>query len=51
MPTHRAYPRVIAGAVIAPGKRTVRQALRFMGLAASPGFSPYHEVLNRAGLE
>ena len=39
---------LVAGAVLAPGKRTVSQALRVMGLAASPGFSRYHEVLNRA---
>ncbi len=39
---------LVAGAALAPGKRTVSQALRVMGLAASPGFSRYHEVLNRA---
>ena len=39
---------LVAGAVLAPGKRTVTQALRVMGLAAKPGFSRYHEVLNRA---
>src|SRR5919205_1036863 len=39
---------LVAGAVLAPGKRTVSQALRVMGLAAGPGFSRYHEVLNRA---
>lgn len=39
---------LVAGAVLAPGKRTVSQALRVMGLAASPGFARYHEVLNRA---
>ncbi len=39
---------LIAGAVLAPGKRTVTQVLRVMGLAANPGFSRYHEVLNRA---
>jgi len=39
---------LVAGAVLAPGKRTVSQALRVMGLAAAPGFSRYHEVLNRA---
>jgi len=38
---------LVAGAVLAPGKRTVSQALRVMGLAAKPGFSRYHEVLNR----
>ena len=39
---------LVAGAVLAPGKRTVSQALRVMGLAAGPGFARYHEVLNRA---
>src|SRR5438132_1868346 len=39
---------LVAGAVLAPGKRTVSQALRIMGLAASPGFARYHEVLSRA---
>ena len=29
---------LVAGAVLAPGKRTVSQALRVMGLAAGPGF-------------
>ncbi len=36
------------GAVLAPGKRTVSEALRVMGLAARPGFARYHEVLSRA---
>jgi hypothetical protein len=39
---------LVAGAVLAPGKRTVSQALRVMGLAANPGFARYHEVLSRA---
>jgi len=39
---------LVAGAVLAPGKRTVSQALRVMGLASSPGFGRYHEVLSRA---
>ncbi len=38
---------LVAGAVLAPGKRTVSQALRVMGLASSPGFGRYHELLNR----
>ena len=38
---------LVAGAVLAPGKRTVTQALRVMGLA-DRGFRRYHEVLNRA---
>ena len=39
---------LVAGAILAPGKRTVTQALRVMGLADQPGFGRYHEVLNRA---
>jgi hypothetical protein len=39
---------LVAGAVLAPGKRTVTQALRVMGLGDDPGFGRYHEVLNRA---
>ena len=39
---------LVAGAVLAPGKRTVTQVLRVMGLADQVGFARYHEVLNRA---
>ena len=39
---------LVAGAVLAPGKRTVTQSLRVMGLADEPGFGRYHEALNRA---
>jgi hypothetical protein len=39
---------LVAGAVLAPGKRTVSQILRIMGLAHEPGFARYHEVLSRA---
>jgi hypothetical protein len=39
---------LVAGAVLAPGKRTVTQALRVMGLSDDPGFGRYHEVLSRA---
>lgn len=39
---------LVAGAVLAPGKRTVSQSLRVMGLADTPGFGRYHEVLSRA---
>ena len=34
--------------VLVPGKRTVTQVLRVMGLAEHVGFARYHEVLNRA---
>lgn len=39
---------LVAGAVLAPRKRTVGAALRVMGLVARPGFARYHEVLSRA---
>ncbi|HUN40225.1 MAG TPA: transposase, partial [Acetobacteraceae bacterium] len=39
---------LVAGAVLAPGKRTVTQVLRVMDLADDVGFARYHEVLNRA---
>jgi hypothetical protein len=39
---------LVGGAVLAPGKLTVTQALRVMGLADRPSFGCYHEVLNRA---
>jgi hypothetical protein len=39
---------LLAGAVLAPGKRTVTQVLRVMGLADEPSFRRYHEVLSRA---
>ena len=39
---------LVAGAVLAPGERTVTQALRVMGLGDAPQFRRYHEVLDRA---
>ena len=39
---------LVSGAVLAPGRRTVTQALRVMGLADQPGFGRYHEALSRA---
>ena len=39
---------LVAGAVLGPGKRTVTQALRVMGLGQEPQFRRYHEVLGRA---
>jgi hypothetical protein len=40
-PVWRRILVLVAGAVLAPGKRTVTQALRVMGLAQAPGFSRY----------
>ena len=39
---------LLVGSILAPGKRTVTAVLRAVGLAAEPGFSKYHQVLNRA---
>jgi hypothetical protein len=39
---------LVAGAILAPGKRTVTQASRVMEVADRPGFGRYHEVLSRA---
>src|ERR671927_1717913 len=39
---------LVAGTVLATGRRTVSQALRVMGLDAEPDFARYHAVLNRA---
>ena len=39
---------LLAGAILAPGRRTVTAALRAMGLAQSKQFHRYHRVLNRA---
>lgn len=39
---------LLAGAILAPGKRTVTAALRVMGLGRSKQFHRYHGVLNRA---
>jgi hypothetical protein len=39
---------LVAGALLAPGKRTVSAALRIMGLGTNPGFARYHHVLSRA---
>ena len=49
--SRRLWPRVlvlVAGTLLAPGKRTVAAALRVMGLAQLPRFERYHRVLNRA---
>ena len=39
---------LVAGIVLAPGKRTLSAALRVMGLGAAHDFALYHYVLNRA---
>jgi hypothetical protein len=39
---------LLAGAILAPGKRTVTSILRIMGLSQERHFQTYHRVLNRA---
>jgi hypothetical protein len=39
---------LVAGAILAPGRRTVASALRAMGLDQEKRFHRYHRVLNRA---
>ena len=39
---------LVAGTILAAGRRTVTAALRVMGLAQDPRFERYHRVLNRA---
>jgi DDE superfamily endonuclease len=39
---------LLLGASLAPGKRTVTQALRVMGKSQDAPFQNYHRVLNRA---
>ena len=49
--SRRLWPHVqvlLAGAILAPGKRTVSAALRVMGLGQTEHFQRYHRVLSRA---
>lgn len=49
--SQRVWPQaltLVIGALLAPGKRTVSQILRVMGVAEEPQFQRYHRVLNRA---
>jgi DDE superfamily endonuclease len=39
---------LVAGAILAPGKRTVSSALQAMGLDQHKTFHGYHRVLSRA---
>ena len=40
---------LLAGAILAPGQRTVCSCLRAMGLESAPDFQKYHRLLNRVG--
>jgi hypothetical protein len=49
--SRRVWPHalmLVAGAILAPGRRTVAAALRAMGLAQERRFARYHRVLSRA---
>jgi DDE superfamily endonuclease len=41
-------PVLVAGGILAPGRRMVSSVLRTMGLAQVPWFQNFHRVLNRA---
>jgi hypothetical protein len=46
--TRRHAERLLIGAILAPGKRTVTSLLRIVGLSRERRFTNYHRVLNRA---
>src|ERR1700730_1612320 len=39
---------LLAGAILAPGRRTVAATLRILGLDGDPHFCTFHRILNRA---
>ena len=47
-PTWRKAQILLVGAVLAPGQRTVAEALRVMGLSGDRNYARYHHVLNWA---
>lgn len=47
-PTWRHVPLLLAGAILAPGRRTVTAALRILGRERDPDFCTFHRILNRA---
>jgi hypothetical protein len=47
-PTWRHVPLLLAGAILAPGRRTVTAALRILGRERDPHFCTFHRILNRA---
>lgn len=46
-PTFRHAMVLVAGAILAPGRRTVTAMLNAVGLSQAPTFTNYHRVLNR----
>jgi hypothetical protein len=47
-PTWSQVPLLLAGAILAPARRTVTAALRILGRDRDPGFCTFHRILNRA---
>ncbi len=47
-PTWSNIPLLLAGAILAPGRRTVAAALRILGRDRDPDFCTFHRILNRA---
>ncbi len=47
-PTYRKVVVLVVGTLLSKGRRTVTAALRTVGLGQAPGWSKYHQVLNRA---
>ena len=47
-PTYRKVVVLVVGTLLTKGRRTVTAALRTVGLAEAPGWTKYHQVLNRA---
>jgi hypothetical protein len=47
-PTWSHVPLLLAGAILAPGRRTVTAALRILGRGRDPDFCTFHRILNRA---
>jgi len=47
-PTWLNIPLLLAGAILAPGRRTVTAALRILGRDRNPNFCTFHRLLNRA---
>jgi DDE superfamily endonuclease len=47
-PTWSNVQVLLAGVILAPGRRTVAAALRILGRDRDPGFATFHRLLNRA---
>ena len=47
-PTWANVLMLLAGAILAPGRRTVTATLRILGLDGDPHFCTFHRILNRA---